>query len=295
MTRFPPARPGAITIISMAGVTNDASAIWISAFVASINWICTFIGLFLVERVGRRTLLLGSLAGVVLALGFLAVGFQLADVNSPPVDFEYEGPCSGFDNCGSCTNSQECGYCYVPIGKTDAMNGSCVEGDSDFASFGRCSEVNMTSSSDLLYAYDYCPTSTGWLVILGLCVYLFFFAPGMGPMPWTINSEIYPLWARSTGNSLATSTNWAFNLLVSMTFLSLTEAITKQGTFYLYMGIAFIGLVYFYCVVPETKGVTLEEMERVFRAPMFSKGVCCKQRDIRLSPSTSTSSLVNQE
>ena len=57
---------------------------------------------------------------------------------------------------------------------------------------------------------------------------MFCFAPGMGPMPWTINSEIYPLWARSLGNSLATSTNWALNLLVSMTFLTLTETITKQ-------------------------------------------------------------------
>ena len=50
----------------------------------------------------------------------------------------------------------------------------------------------------------------------------------MGTMPWTINSEIYPLWARSAGNSIATSFNWAFNLLVSMTFLSLIEAITKE-------------------------------------------------------------------
>ena len=66
---------------------------------------------------------------------------------------------------------------------------------------------------------------------MGLCSYLFFFAPGMGPMPWTINSEIYPMWARSFGNSLATSVNWAFNLIVSMTFLSLTEAITKQVIF----------------------------------------------------------------
>ena len=49
----------------------------------------------------------------------------------------------------------------------------------------------------LLFAADYCPSDVAWIVVLGLCLYLFFFAPGMGPMPWTINSEIYPLWARS--------------------------------------------------------------------------------------------------
>ena len=50
-------------------------------------------------------------------------------------------------------------------------------------------------------------------------------------MPWTINSEIYPLWARSTGVSMATATNWIFNLFISMTFLTLTETLTRYGRF----------------------------------------------------------------
>lgn len=52
---------------------------------------------------------------------------------------------------------------------------------------------------------------------------------GMGAMPWTINSEIYPLWARSTGNACAAGVNWTFNILVSLTFLHLAQYFTYYG------------------------------------------------------------------
>lgn len=102
-------------------------------------------------------------------------------------------------------------------------------------------------------------------------LYLFFFAPGMGPMPWTINSEIYPLWARSFCYSTSTSVNWFFNLLVSLTFLSLTEVLTKYGAFYLYAGISLIGWVIFYLILPETKGKTCAEIEDCFKKGLLNK------------------------
>ena len=83
-------------------------------------------------------------------------------------------------------------------------------------------------------------------------------------MPWTINSEIYPLWARNTGNAFATATNWTFNLIISITFFSLTEWITRYGAFWLYGGIAFCGWVFFFVYIPETKGKSLEELEHIF-------------------------------
>ena len=116
-------------IISLAGISDDTTAIWISAGVASVNFLCTFIGLFLVERIGRRKLLLGSMlgkeiqefffgpeffffgsfscylyffVGVCLSLAFLAIGFQLADTNTPLVTvIESNG-----DHCSSYTVSQ---------------------------------------------------------------------------------------------------------------------------------------------------------------------------------------------
>ena len=48
-------------------------------------------------------------------------------------------------------------------------------------------------------------------------------------MPWTVNSEIYPLWARSTGNACSSGINWIFNVLVSLTFLHTAEYLTYYG------------------------------------------------------------------
>lgn len=59
--------------------------------------------------------------------------------------------------------------------------------------------------------------------------------------------------------------NWTSNLVVSMTFLSLTEALGSWGTFLLYAGFSALGFVLIYFVVPETKGVSLEEIEKVLR------------------------------
>ncbi|EPQ17311.1 Proton myo-inositol cotransporter [Myotis brandtii] len=87
---------------------------------------------------------------------------------------------------------------------------------------------------------------------------------GMGPMPWTVNSEIYPLWARSTGNACSSGINWIFNVLVSLTFLHTAEYLTYYGAFFLYAGFAAVGLLFIYGCLPETKGKKLEEIESLF-------------------------------
>lgn len=84
------------------------------------------------------------------------------------------------------------------------------------------------------------------------------------PMPWTINSEIFPTWCRGVCYSATTSVNWLSNFLVSYTFLTLARAVSKQGAFWIYALIGGIGFVFFYFNLPETKGKSLEETSRLF-------------------------------
>jgi len=123
---------------------------------------------------------------------------------------------------------------------------------------------NVTTS--LNWSAVSCPTSTAWLAVFGMIFYLAAFAIGVGPLPWAINAELYPLWARNICQSAATSTNWMFNLLISLTFLNLIEVFTTAGVFIFYAIITFIGCVFFYILLPETKGVRLERVEQLLES-----------------------------
>ena len=253
----------------MSGIQGDQLAIWLAAVVAFGNFLFTVVGVFLVEKVGRRKLLLGSLAGVVFSLLLLGGAFYLAKHHDAPISWQEPRPVN-FSRSDSCPVSKHCldclrancGFCYVKDPRGYPVNGSCIpvnESNDESAAYGRCLQHRSAK-----WAYSACPYKHAWLAIIALVLYITAFAPGMGPMPWTINSEIYPLWARSTGNAFATATNWSCNLLISMTFLSLTEWITRYGAFWLYGGIAFLGWIFFFFYVPETKGKSLENLEHLF-------------------------------
>ncbi|KAG8439903.1 hypothetical protein GDO86_005896 [Hymenochirus boettgeri] len=268
------------TILQMSGVDDDRLAIWLAAVTAFTNFIFTLLGVWLVEKLGRRKLTLGSLTGTTVALLVLALGFLLSAQVSPPVTNTPRDPlgqnstCTQYSYCNKCMLDPNCGFCYKKNGSS-IIDTSCIPVNSettDKSAWGRCVNETVSKADGSIWAYNYCPTSYSWTALLGLIFYLVFFAPGMGPMPWTVNSEIYPLWARSTGNACSSGVNWIFNVLVSLTFLHTAEYLTYYGAFFLYAGFAFVGLIFIYGCLPETKGKKLEEIESLFENRLCTCG-----------------------
>ena len=103
-----------------------------------------------------------------------------------------------------------------------------------------------------------------WLSILSIVLFNLTFSLAWGSVPWLVMSEIFPLRARGLACSLATLTNWSSAFVITYTYDSTVRALTIQGAYWVYAGICFLGFIFVYFLVPETKGKTLEEIEAIF-------------------------------
>ncbi|BDI34096.1 MFS transporter [Capsulimonas corticalis] len=178
------------TIFKFAGLSSTSMAILASVGVGIVNVIFTVVAMQLIDRVGRRPLLLVSLAGMTLSLIALGLAFALPKLSG------------------------------------------CL----------------------------------GWIAVVSLMVYVGSFAVGLGPVFWLLLSEIYPLNIRGSAMSVGTVANWSANLLVAVSFLTLTHSLGKPATFWLFGGISLVAWFFAFYLVPETKGKTLEQIEAHFRS-----------------------------
>jgi SP family galactose:H+ symporter-like MFS transporter len=102
----------------------------------------------------------------------------------------------------------------------------------------------------------------GYPAIGALLVFIVGFAMSAGPIIWVICSEIYPLAGRDLGVTCSTATNWISNAIVGQTFLTMLATFGGGNTFLLYGGLNALFIVFFLIFVPETKGISLEQIER---------------------------------
>jgi len=129
------------------------------------------------------------------------------------------------------------------------------------------------------------PGAGKWFLVISMLVYIAFFAISLGPLGWLIITEVFPTKVRGLGSSIGSLSNWGFNTLVVWTFFKMASAIGNAkdvqipegktlsdvcptcvgSVFWIFAAVAVIGLVWGYFYIPETKGVTLEEIEEHWR------------------------------
>lgn len=106
----------------------------------------------------------------------------------------------------------------------------------------------------------------GWFVVGLLSCYVAAFAIGLGPVCFVVFSEIFPAHLRAIGQSVSVASMLFFNLIVSLTFLSLAEAFGVSIVFLVYGAISILGVIFVFFVLPETNGASLEQSAALFRS-----------------------------
>ncbi|EFJ14284.1 hypothetical protein SELMODRAFT_181215 [Selaginella moellendorffii] len=176
-------------VFNQAGITSKAGVLGTTVAVGFTKTAFILVATSLLDKVGRRPLLLASSVGMAASLATVALGFVFYD-----------------------------------------------------------------RSSDVALA----------LIITAICVFMASFSVGFGPINMVLNSEVFPLRLRAQAVSLGLLVNRLVSGTIGLTFLSISEALSLAGTFFLFAGIAAASVVFIYFLVPETKGKSLEEIAGMF-------------------------------
>nr|XP_033818978.1 solute carrier family 2, facilitated glucose transporter member 10 isoform X2 [Geotrypetes seraphini] len=107
-------------------------------------------------------------------------------------------------------------------------------------------------------------TALNWIALLSMMAFVSAFSIGFGPMTWLVLSEIYPAEIKGRAFAFCNCFNWLANIVITLSFLDVIDAIGLSWTFLLYGVMGGMAVVFIYLCVPETKGQSLEEIDRQF-------------------------------
>ncbi|OJW34904.1 MAG: arabinose-proton symporter [Sphingobacteriales bacterium 46-32] len=112
----------------------------------------------------------------------------------------------------------------------------------------------------------YQQATTGYWVLAGILLYISFFAISLGPLTFVVVAEIFPNQIRGRAMGVAIFFLWLSVYIVSQTFPMLLDAIGTAYTFWIYMVMSVLAFLFIWRSVPETKGKSLEEIQKMWKA-----------------------------
>ena len=104
-------------------------------------------------------------------------------------------------------------------------------------------------------------TTLQYTLLCFCLLFIFAFAISLGPIVWILCAEIYPLEGRDFGITVSTMANWIFNAIIGSYTLTWFKNLGVSGTFWLFGAACILGVILVNRFTPETKDVTLEELE----------------------------------
>ncbi|MGJ8724579.1 MAG: sugar porter family MFS transporter [Roseibacillus sp.] len=255
-------------LLGLAGIENPlAAAIWLGV----VNLIFTFVGLYLIDRLGRKSLLFIGSIGYIASLGICAwafLSFPGFKVVSSAIDYQSAAEkvdklevtkrsLSHTEKPAAAQSLKEKGAALVAATNLPDYKGDKVV-VGDHASTVDAVQTAQKAKADASKVLGGMST----LVLVCLLGFIASHAMGQGAVIWVFIAEIFPNAFRAAGQSFGCATHWVFAALLSLLF---PIAITKFDAGYIFGFFAFmmvLQLLWVLVMVPETKGVPLEEMEK---------------------------------
>ncbi|XP_008303634.1 solute carrier family 2, facilitated glucose transporter member 10 isoform X2 [Stegastes partitus] len=247
----------ASTIFHSVGFESDASAVLASVGLGLVKVIATLTSMVFLDRVGRRPLLICScsvMAACLIAIGLLS-GRSL--MKAPR-------PCGSQDVSVNRTHLPH-SPALSPVVLEPLLNAShtLFNNNTEDEAFDEARQISPEPSPSVRGSV------VNWIILMCMMAVVSAYSAGFGPMTWLLLSEIFPAAVRGRAFAFTNCFNWAANLLVTFTFLNVIDAIGLSGVFLVYGLTAVAAAVFFYFMLPETKGKSLEDIDKELRVNRF--------------------------
>ncbi|XP_075195978.1 solute carrier family 2, facilitated glucose transporter member 12 [Anomaloglossus baeobatrachus] len=255
----------ASTVLKSVGYESNEAASLASTGIGVVKVVSTIPATFFVDRVGSKTFL--CIGSAVMAVSLVTMGIITLNI-----DVNFNTICKINSELNQ---SVEDSYFYKQI--TISKSNDTLWNEFDQSLSSKTSLLNVSRSEIKLgYSTTLIPPSSSeepqvtqkkevpvfmkWLYLASLLSYVAAFSIGLGPMAWLVQSEIFPAGIKGRAFAITSSMNWGMNLLISLTFLTLTETLGLPWMIFSYAVMSIASLLFVLMFVPNTKGRALEEI-----------------------------------